>query len=210
MTRRPLILLICLIVLTGSLPGCGDDGAAPPRDTTPVMSLDVGTTWDYLVQSNEPGAPLVPMRRTIAEHREIEHDGRAITVAVEMSVDAEGAVIGLSSGRLLRNEEDGVYVYGWVIEGETTLFTNPQLLAPRDGHPGLTLDMGGGTFMVCVAADSLITTSDSGEFTADVYEYWLDQGTIRVPGVYVVPGVGLTLYYHPQWTMWMVGYYDFQ
>ncbi len=59
--------------------------------------------------------------------------------------------------------------------------------------------------MVCVAADSLVVT-DFGEVTADVYELWLDEGTIRVPDIYVVPGVGLTRYYNTEWTMWIVGY----
>ncbi len=122
-----------------------------------------------------------------------------------MPVVEVGAKIQPDIGRLLRNEADGLYIYGWVTPDELTLFNNSRLLAPLEASPGESLDMGDGSFMVCVAADSLVTT-DFGEVTADVYELWLDEGTIRVPDIYVVPSVGVTRYYNSEWTLWMVGY----
>ena len=169
------------------------------------MLLDVGNTWHYVQRANEPGAPLVTLSRTITEHRQIDHNGQAITVSVEMPVVETSAKIQPAIGRLLRNEAGGLYSYGWVNPEGITLFNSPQLVAPLEGRTGQSLDMGGGRFMVCVAADSLVVT-DFGEVTADVYELWLDEGTIRVPDIYVVPGVGLTRYYNTEWTMWIVGY----
>ena len=48
--------------------------------------------------------------------------------------------------------------------------------------------------------------TDFGQVVADVYELSLDEGTVRVPDIYVVPGVGLTRYWNRQWTAWLVGY----
>ena len=194
------VLLLCVGV------GCGDDDpAAPQGDSTPVMALDVGNTWNYVMQANEPGAPLIPLSRTIVEHRVIDHRGRAITVAVEMTVPDKTRKFQPDTGRLLRNEADGLYNYGWLNGEDTTLFETPALVAPRHGQPGDRHDMGGGRFLVCVAADSLVTTG-FGEVVADVYRLELYEGTVLVPDFYVVPGVGMTRYYNVERTTVLMGY----
>ncbi len=62
------------------------------------MLLDVGNTWHYVQRANEPGAPLVTLSRTITEHRQIDHNGQAITVSVEMPVVETSAKIQLWLG----------------------------------------------------------------------------------------------------------------
>lgn len=201
---RAILAIICLAAAAaGFLAGCQDNPAAP-ADAGVVMALDVGNTWHYAVRDNEPGAPVTSVNRTITGHREISYDGRTLTVAVEMPVPAAGKFLA-STGRLLRNEDDGLYTYGRVDSEGGVEVTGRALVAPRDGRPGDRFDYGGGRFLVCVAVDSLIVT-DFGEVAADVYELSLDEGTVRVPDVYVVPGVGLTRYYNLQWTGWLVGY----
>ena len=123
---------------------------------------------------------------------------------MEVPASAAGKIAG-DMGRLLRNENDGLYTYGWV-DGEGAIqVTGRALVAPLAGRPGDRFDCGNGRFLVCVAADSLVLT-DFGQVVADVYELSLDEGTVRVPDIYVVPGVGLTRYWNRQWTAWLVGY----
>ena len=77
------------------------------------MPLDVGNTWHYAVQENQPGAPVSDQNRTIIGHQQITDDGRTITVAVEIPDPSAGKIAG-DKGRLLRNEDDGLYTYGGV------------------------------------------------------------------------------------------------
>lgn len=204
---RPRAVLFSALILASAaaLPGagCGDDAAAP-AGLAPVMPLDVGNTWHYALRANEPGALVVDVSRTVTGHREISHDGRTLTVAVEMPSDVPVKFLAWS-GRLLRNEADGLYSYGAVDPDGTVHLTDRTLVAPRAGRPGDRFAVGPDRFLVCVAADSLVATG-FGEARADVYELLLDEGTIRVPDVCVVPGVGLTRYYHREWTGWLTGY----
>ncbi len=192
-----------LVVLVLFVSACSDDPAAPV-EPVPVMALDVGNIWHYELQANEPGAPVINVGRIITGNREIIYDGRTLTVALEMPTVAPAKFLS-STGRMLRNEADGLYSYGWVDSEGVVQVTGRALVAPSDGRPGDSFETGPDRFLVCIAADSLVTT-DFGEVTADVYELVLDEGTVRVPDVYVVPGVGLTLYYNPQWTGRLVGY----
>ncbi|MCP4573709.1 MAG: hypothetical protein GY838_15225 [bacterium] len=170
------------------------------------MPLDVGNTWHYAFRMNEPGAPIIPTSRTILEHRTIPAGDGAVTVALEVEVPDGTRKAIWPVGRLLRNEADGLYLYG-TVEGESTnLLEVPRRLAPSKGSVGESYDWGGGALLVCIAADSQVTT-DFGEVRADVYYLSLEGDTIRVPDIYVVPGVGMSLFsYTSQSMTWLVGY----
>jgi len=202
-----LACLLAILLVTGVGVGCGDDDPSHPLiGGEDVMPLAVGNTWHYAFRMNEPGAPIIPMSRTILEYREISVDDRTVTVAVEVPVPDETRKAEWTAGRLLRNEADGLYLYGTVDAEGTHLVTAPRRLVPNEGRVGESYELGGGRLLVCVAADSLVNT-DFGEVSADVYVMWLDEGTIQIPDIYMVPGVGLTLFsYTTQSTTWLVDY----
>jgi len=208
--NRPFFALVPgLAVVLGVLAGCGDDPAAP-ADLPPVMDLAVGNSWRYAARINEPAAPIRYVDRIVTGHRTIEVGGQDLEVAVEMPdpqnpPGVHGGGFLVTTGRLLRNEADGLYSYGAVDTAGAVTIRGRALVAPRQAGPGDRFDQGGGWYLVCVAADSLVAT-DFGDVTADVYELVGDEGTLRVPEVYVVPGVGRTRYYNPQWTAWIVAY----
>ncbi len=78
-------------------------------------------------------------------------------------------------------------------------------MVPHAGVPGHDYFLNGAKVLRCVAADSLVDTA-LGSLRVDVHDYPLDQGTIRVPDVYAIPGVGLTMYYAPESTAWLTGH----
>jgi hypothetical protein len=186
--------------------GCADDPPTGlPAAPAPVMALDLGNTWHYEQRANEPGAPLVALDRTIVAHLEIAVPGGTVTVAHEQVVTGKGARALPGASRLLRNEDDGLYCYGFVDGDGVARVQGRVLVAPRGADPGDRFPLEPGVFLVCVAADSLVTTR-FGDVVADVFHYSLDEGTVLVPDVYVVPGVGPTRYYSREATETLVGH----
>jgi hypothetical protein len=198
----PALAAVVLLILIG----CdGDQGATSPPDPTPVMDLAVGHTWFYRSRINQPGEPFVDVTRTIVEHLEIPYAGRTITVAHEQVQADQGAKFLPGNSRLLRNQDGGLYCYGAVAPDGMVEVHDPTLVAPRNAQPGERFFLGPDLDLVCVAVDSLVAT-DFGEVTADVFQFSLMEGTVMVPDVYLVPGVGLTRYYSLELTETLVGY----
>lgn len=197
---------LALLVLVTLLSGCGtDEQVIDPAPVVPVMDLAVGNTWHYQSRLNEPGAPLVDIQRTIMEHRQISYGGGEIQVALERVVPGMLKAHVPGTSRLLRNETDGLYCYGHVDSEGVDQVSAPYLVAPVEASRGELYQVSPGEFLACVATDSLVETG-FGEFVVDVFEYRLDEGTVVVPGVLVVPGVGLTLYHNTELTEYLVGY----
>jgi hypothetical protein len=106
---------------------------------------------------------------------------------------------------LLRNEPEGLFCYGSVDSEGASQISEPYLVAPAQASEGDLFEVSPGECLACVATDSVVETG-FGEFSVDVFEYRLFEGTIVVPEVFLVPGVGLTRYYNIQISKYMVGY----
>ena len=206
---RKLALALSVLVATPVINGCGDDDSvAGPGLTSSTMNLAVGNSWHYQSRINEPGAPVIDVYRAIVEHRQIRYMGHDFSVAHERVVAKSDKARLPGTSRLLRNEADGLYCYGNVdSEGVSQIF-EPYLVAPANASKGDLFEVSAGEFLACVATDSVVETG-FGEFAVDVFEYRLFEGTIVVPEVFLVPGVGLTRYYNIQISEHMVGY-DFE
>lgn len=199
-------LILAVLMATALLPGCGSDKqVSDPVTAMPVMDLAVGNTWLYQSRANEPGAPVVDVRRSIIENRQISYGGSEILVAHERVVPGVRKIHIPGGSRLLKNEIDGLYCYGYVDNEGVDYVSDPYLVAPAEASKGELFEVSPGAFLACVASDSLVETG-FGEFVVDVFEYRLFEGTVIVPDVLVVPGVGLTRYYNIEVTEYLVGY----
>jgi len=197
-----LLFVVCFLTLGG----CGDDKSLEaPETTEPVMDLAVGNTWHYYSRINEPGAPVSDVIRTIINHIQIPLEGDLVSVAHEQVVTAAQKTLLPGISRLLKNESDGLYCYGFVDDEGIVQVRDRYLVAPRNAEKGDRFQIAPDVFLACVATDSLVST-DFGEFVADVFCYSLFGGTVNVPDVFVIPGIGLTRYYSIQVTEFMVDY----
>jgi len=205
--RPYLFPIITLALFLAIFPGCGAENSVTPNanSSATTMSLDVGNSWSYQYRSTtNPGSPILSITREITEKRTISYQGKTVEVAVKESLASGGKSDGwlLGGTRLLRNEAEGLVEYNPILSDP--IVYSRQLLVPADCTVGQTWDLLGKELW-CVATDSTVTTVLGG-FQVDVFEYLLDEGTITVPDVYVIPEVGLTTYYSSQYYTWMTGY----
>lgn len=206
---RKLALALAVVVAAPAINGCGEDQSVAGTGSPPsTMDLAVGNSWHYQSRINEPGAPVIDVSRAIVEHMEIRYMERDILVAHERVVTKSDKVRLPGVSRLLRNEADGLFCYGYVDSEGVSQISEPYLVAPANANKGDLFEVSAGEFLACVATDSVVETG-FGEFAVDVFEYRLFEGTIVVPEVFLVPDVGLTRYYNIQISEYMVGY-DFE
>ncbi len=171
----------------------------------PVMDLEIGNTWYYESRANEPNAVAVEIARAIVEQMQITIEGDTISVAHEQVVARKEAGSLPGDSRLLRNEPDGLYCYGFVDQNGVAQVLGRSLVAPRNASKGDRYPIGPDAYLVCVDTDRLITLWNN-RYRVDVFFYSLNEGTAVVPDVFVIPGVGLTRYYSMEFTETLVGY----
>ena len=205
------ITIFCfLVAMLPVLIGCDESERVfdPFTGEEVVMSLDVGNSWTYRRRINDPGASpdVNPIIRTITMHHKIEYEGEEFDVAVEVPAHKNIAKANWPSGwgRLLRNEPDGLYCYGNLSE-EGQISLDRYLVAPIGCQSGDQIPVGNGNYYVCVATDSLVVC-EFGAVVADLYNFVTSNGTLWVPDIAVVPGVGLITYYTEEATIWMIDY----